>query len=104
MKNVLKSPQPEELKKYKKRYAFQFQRWGNLQQNKKAYNATRNTVVSDQKGLCAYYEIDLHPNDRCVEHFIPRHQSTPQNNYDLDWQNMLANCKGGMENVRAISF
>ena len=99
MKNVFKSPEPEELKKYKKRFASQFPRWANLQQNKKAYNATRNTVASDQKGLCAYCEIDLHPSDRCVEHFIPRYQSTSENNCDLDWQNMLANCKGGMENV-----
>ena len=99
MKNVLKSPEPEELRKYKKRYASQFPRWENLQQNKKSYNPTRDTLISDQKGICAYCEIDLHPKDRCVEHFIPRNQSTRENNYDLYWQNMLVNCKGGMENV-----
>lgn len=99
MKNVLKSPEPDELKNYKRRFSSQFSRWANLQQNKKAYNSTRNTLVSDQKWLCAYCEIDLHPKDRCIEHFIPRHQSTRENNCDLDWQNMLANCKGGMENI-----
>jgi uncharacterized protein (TIGR02646 family) len=100
MKNVFKSPEPEELKKYKKRYASQFKRWkDDLQGNRKAYNSVRETLAIDQRGLCAYCEIDLHPSVRCVDHFIPRHQSTRENNYDLDWQNMLANCKGGMENI-----
>jgi uncharacterized protein (TIGR02646 family) len=98
MKNVLKSSEPDELKKYKNKNASQFKRWKNFKRNG-PYNSLRETLVIDQKGLCAYCEIDLHPSDRCVDHFIPRHQSTRGNNYDLDWQNMLANCKGGMENV-----
>ena len=103
MKNVLKSLEPEELEKYKKRSSSEFIRWNQLKRNttskRKIRNSIWETLVSDQKGLCAYCEIDLHPQDRCVEHFIPRHQSIPENNCDLDWQNMLANCKGGMENV-----
>lgn len=105
MKNVLKSPEPEELKNYKKpdelkknKNAPEFKRWRHFKRSG-PYNSVREALTIDQKGLCAYCEIDLHPNDRCIEHFIPRHQSTPENNYDLDWQNMLANCRGGMENI-----
>ena len=98
MKNVLKSPEPDELKKYKNNHDYQSKKWKSFKRNS-AYNSVRETLVIDQKGLCAYCEIDLHPNDRCVEHFIPRNQSTPENNYDLEWQNMLANCRGGMENI-----
>ena len=43
--------------------------------------------------------MSLHENNRSVEHFIPCNQSTKENNYDLDWQNMLAIClpPGGMK-------
>lgn len=98
MKNVFKSPEPEDLKNYKNKNASQFRSWKNFKRTGN-YNSVRETLVMDQKGLCAYCEIDLHPSDRCVEHFTPRHQSTRENNYDLDWQNMLANCRGGMENI-----
>ena len=98
MKNVLKSPPPEELEKYKLRYSSQFKRWNDLKSNR-AFNVVRDTLFADQKGLCAYCEIKLQENNRSVEHFIPRNQSTKENNHDLDWQNMLAIClpPGGMK-------
>lgn len=98
MKNVLKSPEPEELKNYKKRYSSQFKRYADLKKNR-AFEKVRDTLASDQKGLCAYCEMELHEKNRSVEHFIPRHQSTKENNHDLDWQNMLAIClpPGGMK-------
>lgn len=98
MKNVLKSPEPSDLQKYKKKNISQYKTWKSFKRTS-AYNSVRETLIRDQKGLCAYCEIDLHTSDRCIEHFIPRHQSTQENNYDLDWQNMLANCRGGMENI-----
>ncbi|MBD2295445.1 TIGR02646 family protein [Anabaena sphaerica FACHB-251] len=100
MKNVRKSPEPEELKKYKTRFSLEVKRWSNLKKNRKSLNAIRDTLASDQKGLCAYCEMSLHDNNRSVEHFIPRNQSTKENNYDLDWQNMLGIClpPGGMKN------
>jgi uncharacterized protein (TIGR02646 family) len=98
MKNVFKSSEPEEIQKYKKKNAAESNKWKSFRRTG-AYNSVRETLIKDQKGLCAYCEIDLHPQDCCVEHFIPRNQSTPENNYDLDWQNMLANCRGGMENI-----
>jgi uncharacterized protein (TIGR02646 family) len=92
MKRVLKSTEPPELEKYKQRYSSQFRKWKDLKKNTETYNAVRNTLVKDQKGLCAYCEITLNEKNRSVEHFIPCNQSTKENNYDLDWSNMLAIC------------
>ncbi|ALB43276.1 MAG: TIGR02646 family protein [Nostocales cyanobacterium LacPavin_0920_SED1_MAG_38_18] len=99
MKKVLKSPEPEELKKYKGRFSLQIKRWSDLKKNRETLNAIRDTLATDQKGLCAYCEMSLHEKNRSVEHFIPRNQSTKENNHDLDWQNMLAIClpPGGMK-------
>jgi uncharacterized protein (TIGR02646 family) len=92
MKRVLKSTEPPELEKYKQRYSSQFRKWKDLKKNTETYNAVRNTLVKDQKGLCAYCEITLNEKNRSVEHFIPCNQSTKENNYDLDCSNMLAIC------------
>jgi uncharacterized protein (TIGR02646 family) len=99
VKNVLKSPEPEELKNYRNRFSSQFKRWNDLKKNKVTLTAIRDTLASDQKGLCAYCEMSLHEKNRSVEHFIPCNQSTKENNHDLDWQNMLAIClpPGGMK-------
>ncbi|WP_071190365.1 retron system putative HNH endonuclease [Trichormus sp. NMC-1] len=99
MKNVCKSPEPEELQKYKTRFSLQVKRWSDVKSNRITFNAIRDTLASDQKGLCAYCEMSLHENNRSVEHFIPRNQSTKENNHDLDWQNMLGIClpPGGMK-------
>lgn len=99
MKNVLKSLEPEELKKYKLRYSSQFKRWSDVKSNRITFNAVRETLAADQKGICAYCEMSLYENNRSVEHFIPRNQSTKENNHDLDWQNMLGVClpPGGMK-------
>jgi len=34
MKNVIKSPEPEEIKIYKNRFSSQFKRWNDLKKNK----------------------------------------------------------------------
>ncbi|WP_413171425.1 retron system putative HNH endonuclease [Anabaena azotica] len=99
MKNVRKSPEPEELQKYRLRFNSQFKRWNDLKSSRETLNAIRDTLASDQKGLCAYCEMSLHENNRSVEHFFPRNQSTKENNHDLDWQNMLGIClpPGGLK-------
>ena len=66
MKNVLKSTEPEELKNYKKRFSSQFKKWKNLKKNQETLNPIRDTLASDQKGLCAYCEMELHEKDRSV--------------------------------------
>lgn len=92
MKNVFKSPEPEELKNYKKRYSTQFKRWSNVKKNRDTLTAIRSILISDQKGVCAYCEMAIHEKLCSVEHFIPCEQSTREVNHDLDWQNMLAIC------------
>ena len=74
MKNILKSPELEELKNYKKpdelkknKNAPEFKRWKHFKRNG-PYNSVRETLVRDQKGLCAYCEIDLHPESRSRTH------------------------------------
>ncbi|WP_199328064.1 hypothetical protein [Cylindrospermum sp. FACHB-282] len=92
MKKVLKSAEPKELQQYRQRFSFQVKRWSDLKSNRATFNAIRITLAADQKGLCAYCEMSLHDKNRSVDHFIPRNQSTPEKNHDLDWQNMLAIC------------
>ncbi|MEE3718545.1 retron system putative HNH endonuclease [Tumidithrix elongata RA019] len=99
MKNVLKSSEPEELQNYKKRYSTQFRRWNNLKQSRDTLTSIRSTLISDQKGLCAYCEMSIYQKPFSVEHFFPCEQSTREENHDLNWQNMLAICipPGGVE-------
>ena len=59
MKRVLKSTEPPELEKYKQRYSTQFRKWKDSKKNTETYNAVRNTLVKDQKGLCAYCESNI---------------------------------------------
>jgi uncharacterized protein (TIGR02646 family) len=109
MKKVLKSLEPEELKKYKQRFITQFRTWEQAREAQVKVGRGKNaktvkikdvipiTLIADQKGICAYCEMTIHENFS-VEHFIPCHLSTKQKNYDLDWQNMLGNCSppGGL--------
>jgi uncharacterized protein (TIGR02646 family) len=92
MKNIYKSPEPKELEKYRERFSKEFRRWNDLKKNKKTLIAIRDNLEKDQKGLCAYCEIELNETNRSVEHFIPCNQSTLDNNYDLQWSNLLAVC------------
>ena len=94
MKKVLKSPEPDELTKYKQRYASQLRKWGKHASKKSDLKSSiQSTLVSDQKGICVYCETRIREKFCSVEHFIPCEQSTRERNYDLDWQNMLAVCK-----------
>lgn len=99
MKVIFKSPEPSALINYRQRFHTQFRRWSQLKQNQITLTAIRQTLNTDQKGLCAYCEISLHQKDRAVEHFIPCKQSVQEQNYDLDWKNMLATCRGGLQNI-----
>lgn len=70
------------------------------------YKQLKDTLNGDQRGLCAYCEIDLAQyagvglDDFRVEHFHPKSPHQPPPNHGLDWQNMLGVCSGG--NVRGI--
>lgn len=65
------------------------------------YKQIKKQIIEDQKGLCAYCEIDLKLgygvgiDDFRVEHFYPESPHNPPPNYALDWDNMLGCCTGG---------
>jgi uncharacterized protein (TIGR02646 family) len=67
----------------------------------------RGALQRDQRGLCAYCEIDLAPghgrglDDFRVEHFHPKKPHQPPPNHALHWQNLLAVCTGG--NARDVA-
>lgn len=98
MKRVVKSGEPKELKQYRDRYKHEFRRWRDFKKSRDV-EAIRAALWQDQSGICAYCEIQLHSSDRSVEHIIPCCHSTREKNHDLDWQNMLMVCKGGLQNV-----
>ena len=104
MKKVLKSPEPDELRIYKQRFINQFRTWeqarearvkvgrGKKAKTVKIKDVIPSTLIADQRGICAYCETRIREKFCSVEHFIPCKQSTREQNYDLDWQNMLAVC------------
>lgn len=68
------------------------------------YVVLRRALFRDQRGICAYCEIDMindpakgNPDFR-IEHFHP--QSDESRNWRYDWNNLFAVCSGG--NVRFI--
>lgn len=69
------------------------------------YKQTKLSAIKDQGGLCAYCEISFSqkPETFSIEHFHPKSDtSNPANNWALDWNNMLAVCKGGREDDKEI--
>jgi uncharacterized protein (TIGR02646 family) len=98
MKSVLKSDEPKELADYRERFARQASPAKREKfVKRKESKAVAERMLADQKGLCAYCEIDVTIRDRSVEHFIPRHLSTAEDNLNLDWRNLLLTCKGGLQ-------
>ena len=100
MKNVLKSAEPEALAAYRERFIRQptprtWEEFKKTQESKEVALQLR----SDQKGLCAYCEIDLTERDSSVEHFVPKSTSTKEQNWHLEWSNLLAVCLGGIHDV-----
>lgn len=70
-------------------------------ERREGYQQIKQQLTNDQRGLCAYCEIDLHIDaqrgldDFRVEHFIPKKPHNPPPNHALDWKNLLAVCTGG---------
>ncbi|WP_170948767.1 retron system putative HNH endonuclease [Pseudomonas sp. Irchel 3A7] len=101
MKDVPRKPEPVELTTY--RNAAPESSWEQMRDNAlfdgpAAYTACRTQLISDQGGLCAFCEISIHENDplKCrVEHFHPKADISPEHNWALDWNNLLAVCSGG---------
>lgn len=101
MKRVLKGTVPHALDFYAR--AAPQSSWEQMRndphfQGKQAYKDCRTDCITDQKGLCAYCEIDICYNDplKChVEHFHEKSDRTSSHNWALDWNNMLGVCNGG---------
>lgn len=100
MKNVLKSAEPEVLAAYRERFIRQPtpRTWEEFRKTRESKEVARQ-LRSDQKGLCAYCEIDLTDPDSSVEHFVPKSTSTKELNWNLDWNNLLSVCLGGIHDV-----
>ena len=95
MKHVRKSePEPEELAKYRQRFAKApaLQTWEGFKKDGERRDAVKQRLRQDQRGLCAYCENSLVPDDESVEHFLPK-SANPA--LELDWSNLLLCCAGG---------
>lgn len=113
MKKIDKSPVPPKgLSDYIKAHPEEDPKhtWETFsRENSHARRAVKKQIYCDQRGLCAYCEIDLiDPSlekegeqsrsnlDFQVEHFHPKSDhSDPHKNWELEWDNLLGCCKGG---------
>ena len=95
MKGVRKSAnEPPELAEFRQRHekAPALQTWKKFKTAKPRREAVKARLRNDQRGLCAYCEINLIPMDESVEHFVPR---DTDHSRELDWTNLLLCCSGG---------
>lgn len=61
------------------------------------YNLVVERLGQDQRGLCAFCELDVSENNRQVAHFHPKSDSAAGTNWGLEWSNMWLCCKGGTQ-------
>ena len=105
MKKVNKSLPPKELTAFSQ--VNSQASWANFRDHNSgnSYQQTREKLLVDQGGLCAYCEkeVDKLPAHlQRIEHFHPKSDSSdPSKNWHLDWHNMLAVCTGGSQSTEA---
>jgi uncharacterized protein (TIGR02646 family) len=95
MKRVHKShPEPQELADYRARLAKRPTppSWKEFTSDPRRREPVKTRLRDDQRGLCAYCENRLIPEDESVEHFVPRSSDHAR---ELDWSNLLLCCAGG---------
>ena len=102
MKKVVKNSQePGLLAQYRNNNPDDNWKKGFKPNSPDGYTQVKQQLIDDQKGLCAYCEIDLKQghgkglDDFRVEHFHPETPHNPPPNHALDWNNMLGCCSGG---------
>lgn len=100
MKKIVKGAEPDGLAVY--RVANPNDTWDNFTDDSSRRDDVHKQLKQDQGGLCAYCEVDLKPAgigvaDFRVEHFHPKSDSNIENNWHLDWGNLLACCHGGSQ-------
>lgn len=78
--------------------------WERFRSKQGRYKQVVKQVQDDQKGICAYCEIDFLENalppgapDFRVEHFYPKSPHAPPPNWSLEWTNLLGACHGGSQ-------
>lgn len=83
---------------------FPLDKWQQFRRNDQdGYQQVKASLIADQRGLCAFCEIDLAQfqgvglDDFQVEHFFPKSPHQPPPNRSLDWFNLLGACLGGYE-------
>lgn len=95
MKYIEKSPEPDSLIEY---LAGNVGTW-NAFRDTDAYKEVVSRLLLDQRGICAYCEVDLIISegvgfsDLRVEHFHPKSDNHPMWTYS--WGNLLLTCCGG---------
>jgi len=60
---------------------------------REGYRDLVQELTAKQRGLCAFCEADLHPNDRQVEHWRPKRLATADRNLTFDITNLTASCE-----------
>lgn len=102
MKTCLKSETPDLLSQYQTDNPNSS--WEQFKNEcQQGYDDVQKQLQKDQGNLCCYCEIDtkhglgIGTNDFRVEHFYPKSKSDENNNWALDWKNMLGCCHGGSE-------
>lgn len=105
MKKIKKGNIPSGLASFENKNAMGS--WQEFRDTQKgvSYQQTRYQATADQGGLCAYCEVH-HKGETglfSIEHFHPKaDKSNPNKNWALDWNNMLAVCRGGREEDKSI--
>lgn len=114
MKRILKSSGvPPQLKQYIESIApgSPSDSWDDFCDCSKSKREVQRKLYEDQRGLCAYCEIDIKPQiirneeglkgkaDFRVDHFHPKSDTATHApsgcSWSLDWNNLLACCSGG---------
>ena len=101
MKRIIKNPAPNSLIDYSSAVpnsTWEQMRNDGVNNGQNAYHDCRRQAVEDQQNLCAYCELKITSDDQThcsIEHFHPASDKSKDNNWALDWNNMLAVCDGG---------
>jgi len=100
VKRVKKSAIPQKLKEYVEQNPHaDWKEFKNSCQD--GYKEVIKQLKKDQGGICCYCEIDFGSkeirDDFRVEHFHPKSNSSYDENWDLDWNNLFGCCHGGSD-------
>jgi len=68
-----------------------------------AYQAIKCLIFADQGGLCAFCEDEINAaHKQRVEHFHPKSDKDTEDNWALDWLNVIGVCIGGSDVDKSV--